>query len=396
MKSTFRIPYVWFSDKLILRRSRSPGWILAKLAQENGIKVDESKIDQVFSSAFNSSNHQKELLNPLLFKTPNFDATRHYKKWLEDIISDTVNGMMPLFMGLNNLGIFKHKAVLRLMERKHVHLNEDLRKLLIGLQKHRIPFGVIANEGPHVKSFFRHIGRLELEYSPFPIRNIERIPIINSMDDGHGKPHSHIYKRAVEFANSLVKYPSNSSQSSSLMNSQHEAQILLPILNGDQYFVGCNPTEDIVGKGDSFNLKSIMVTTDLPEPISDIKLLDTAAVLRLQSFRVSDISELYRVFFGDHEANHYLTNDLFHITDSPLVFDSTFYETKDHSGLKTNTNFAEGIADKQSSVVPGLDSNKESVLGETIKTELNSNNDNSTKDPSSKRFTTDKTLDELD
>jgi hypothetical protein len=371
--SRIRLPYVWFSDKLFLRRTRTPGWILTNLAQENGIKVDESKVNTVFTTAYNSPHHLKTLFNPHLFQNGEFDSTRHYKQWLEDIVDETVNGVNPLFMGLQDVGLFKHKAVLRLMHRKYIYLNEDLRKLLIGLQQHKVPFGIIANEGPHVKSFFRHMGRIELEYSPFVVRGLERIPIINAMDDGYAKPQSRIFKRAVSLATAVLKKSITSSN-----------KLGLPILDGDQYFIGSDPSEDIITNGQGFNLKSVLVTSALPEPVSDIKHLNTADAQSLQSFRISDISEIYRVFFGNDKATYYLTNDLFHITDSPLLFTTTVDE---QVGSKVDNNIAHAMIDKHSSIVPGLDSTKEG--------ESSSISNSGTAKPNS-NFSRDKNLNALD
>lgn len=333
--------FVWFSDRLLLRPVRTPGWILSNLAQEFRVSVDEPTVQKVWNSAYYEIHQQKMLFNPQLYKDPKFIPEVHYRKWLEGVVNETVRVVTPLFVGLNDVSRFTHRAVKRLMHRKYVSLNEEVRKLLVGMQQHDVPFGVIANEGPHIKSFFRHISRIDLEYSPFPIEGLERIPIVNAMDDGYAKPLPEIFKRAVTIGRQQVAPRSS---------------VLIPDLQQDQWFIGSDPKVDIVPNGQSFNLKSVLVTSGLREPVSDINSLDIGSVHNLQSFRISDVSEIYRVLFGDEKAAYYKTNDLFHITSSELLeFDNLDSSPSRTAGLSSNE-----ILQRHNTFVPGFES-KDSI-----------------------------------
>ncbi|KAA8909998.1 hypothetical protein TRICI_004280 [Trichomonascus ciferrii] len=236
-----------------------------RIAQKYGYDLDAKQLSALWKNATVGKESLQRLYDSRLYSQPGFDKEKHYTDWVKNNISRT-------------LGHFKHlqaepspaefrnlcrKIYLKHMSPFSYYISQSFQHMARTLNDHKIPWGIIANQGPNFTDILNELnGRLTEPIFP----GDKRYPkIINAADDANSKPGTFIYRRALDMS------PNRK----------------------NTVYVGVHPIVDQVKSG--VPIRSILMTETMDQPISDIEHLSPSRINKLQHFRVKSMAELYRV-----------------------------------------------------------------------------------------------------
>lgn len=255
---------IYFSDLIVLRHKVPFGIMASRIAKKYGYDLEPKQLSALWKNTTVDKENLQKLYNSKLYLQPGFDREKHYMDWVKNNISRT-------------LGHFKHlqadpspaefrnlcrKVYLKHMSPFSYFISQSFQHMARTLNEHKIPWGIIANQGPNFPDILNELnGRLTEPIFP----DKQHPKIINATDDGSSKPGTFIYRRALN-------------ESPNRKNT---------------VFVGVHPIVDQVKPG--VPIRSVLVTETMDQPISDIEHLKPSSINKLQHFRVKSIAELYRV-----------------------------------------------------------------------------------------------------
>lgn len=213
---------------------------------------------------------------------------KEYEKWYLEAITKTLDLFRQFGSNLTDdlhFSKLRHRIYLNLTNPRSYYIPTDVMALLDRLRAEQIPYGVVANSGPHFKKLLRQVdSRIKhdsyltvnkkhgghhsttlAQRKAFPL-----IPFINAADIGIGKPNTAIFMRLLKQLN-----PDNPD---------------------NVYYIGNNPEIDYA-PSKSVGLKSVLVTRHFDNPVSDVKYLTAKKCRLLPYMRVAKIGELDKVLF---------------------------------------------------------------------------------------------------
>lgn len=216
-----------------------------------------------------------------------------YESWYMECITKLLILFRNFGSSLNDPVYFsklRHRIFLNLINPKTYYIPTDVMALLDKLKAAKVPYGIVANSGPHFAKLLRGIdGRIKhgsyltvapgerksrVSFAQRPHHPL--IPFANAADTGLGKPDTSLFLDILRKVK--PKNPDN------------------------VYYIGDDVDTDYA-PSKSLGLKSVLVTRHFEKPVSDVKYLSAKECRRLPYMRVARISEIEKVLF-EKQAKH--------------------------------------------------------------------------------------------
>lgn len=261
--------FVWFSDQVLVRPQLSYGKMIVKIARRLGVDVAPADaLDVYWDEKMRSEQFVKQLYWPIREGVVPGDPVHHYEKAINEAFDSVVTAKAGFVADRNVHKAMRHSFFRWLMDPKSYMLPRPALRLLTELKDQSIPIGIIANSGPQLRptlrAFERYLSGINAGIS------LTNVPVYNAWDHGYYKPHSQLFEMAAL-----------------------EHGLMEPSVTS--YFVGNDPVIDAAPESVPY-MTTVLLTSDLEKTVSDIAGLNTADIMKLSHFRVSDLDELTRFF----------------------------------------------------------------------------------------------------
>lgn len=270
-KTEFKFPdAVLFSDNAILKQRISTGKLISIISHHHNINISPYRSDSLWKQSL-----EKQKVNSPLYTPGKSVSIDEYKIWLGTVIKNTLQRLIT-FDSLLQDDVIRDKIQYRvyrsLNDPRSYFIQGHVLRLLRLLRKCNVPYGIIANSSPYFDSILRGVNdRIKNEARDL-LYSEESGPIryINAADCGIAKPDVNIFLEMLKVL---------------------KLQSLENI-----YYIGTDPLLDYEPTK-SLGIKSVLLTSELENPKTDIKYLSPRLCRQKSSFRIADIREIEQVVF---------------------------------------------------------------------------------------------------
>lgn len=279
---------VLFSDTVFIPPRYPPGEVLAQIAKDYRLKIPATVLQNAFETVLRA--HKKS--DPLYTGVP--VTEKRYEDWWVAVIGKTFNLFRQFGSPLEDeryAAKLRHRCFLNLVNPRSYYMPTDVMALLDRLKAENVPYGVVADSGPHFEKLLRGIDARIKHDSYMTVLPVHKRYLAN------GQRNRLPYSKRPHYP--LIPY----SNSSDTGISKPDPSLFLSFLKRLQpknidrvYYIGSEPELDYA-PAKSIGLKSVLLTRGFEKEATDVKYLSAKKCRLLPYMRVARIAELEKVLF---------------------------------------------------------------------------------------------------